>query len=72
MSLKQNNANQRFALAAVTTTFVRIVVTSVYTSRNNGAKEISFEGLPGTCVPSARSTESHPIITTITTPAVKS
>ena len=47
VSLQQNDANQRFALApAVTTTFVRIVVTSVYTSKNNGAKEISFEGSP--------------------------
>jgi len=61
VALQQNSASQRFALApAVTTTFVKIVVTSVYTSSNNGATEISFEGLPGTCVPSARSAESPP------------
>ena len=47
VSLQQSAASQRFVLApAVTTTFVRIEVTSVYTSCNNGAKEICFEGAP--------------------------
>ena len=58
VSLQQNDASQRFVLAAVTTTFVRIEVTSVYMSFNNGAKEISFEGSPGrgtcVCVPTVR------------------
>ena len=40
-------ALEHFALASVTTTFVRIEVTSVYEDLNNGAREIQFFGPAG-------------------------
>jgi len=45
VTLQRNDASQRFVLDPVTTAFVRIEVTSVYTCQadGNGAREISFE-----------------------------
>ena len=52
MTLQRNDASQRFVLDPVTTTFVRIVVTSVHKEHNNGAAEISFETI----------SEGHPAV----------
>ena len=47
VTLENSEGNVRRSLTPVTTTFVKIVVLTVYSTRNNGAREISFEGPTG-------------------------